>query len=122
MAGSQPTKVGTTSLHRTAIIEGPLAFNMRRLAAARAGENGLQILTWPQLAAHLVGGFIQPVQTEHLEPAIQAAIAAKGFKELDRVAELPGMTRAVARSLQKVWNADIDLAATAKRNAAPRLL
>jgi len=32
------------------------------------------------------------------------------------------MTRGVARSLQKAWNADIDLAATAKRNAAPRLL
>jgi hypothetical protein len=95
---------------------------MRRLAAARAGENGLQILTWPQLAARLVSGFVQPVQAEHLEPAIQAAIAAKGFMELDRVSELPGITRAVARSLQKVWNADIDLAATAKRDAAPRLL
>ncbi|WP_257169707.1 PD-(D/E)XK nuclease family protein [Bradyrhizobium sp. SRS-191] len=109
--------------HRsTAIVEGPLAFQMRRVLAARAGENGLQILTWPQLAAHLVGGFVQPVQVEHLEPAIQAAIAAKGFKELDPVAELPGMTRAVARSLQKAWNADIDLAAAAKRNAVPRLL
>src|SRR5262245_53215872 len=106
--------MGTTSPHCTAIVEGPLAFNMRRLAAARAGDNGLQILTWPQLAARLVGGFAHLVQAEHLEPAIQAAIATKGFAELDRVSELPGITRAVARSLQKVWNADIDLTAIAK--------
>jgi hypothetical protein len=95
---------------------------MRRLLAARAGESGLQILTWPQLAARLVGGFVQPIAPELLEPAIQAAISAKGFKELERVSELPGITRAVARSLHKAWNADIDLAAVAKRNATARLL
>jgi PD-(D/E)XK nuclease superfamily len=94
---------------------------MRRLAAAHAGDSGLQIFTLPQLAARLVGGFVQPIAPEILEPAIQCAIGAKGFKELDRVCELPGITRAVARSLQKVWNADIDLAA-AERGAAPRLL
>ena len=110
-----------TPLLRTTIIEGPLAFHMRRLAAAHAGDSGLQIFTLSQLAARLVGGFVQPIAPEILEPAIQCAIGAKGFKELDRVCELPGITRAVARSLQKVWNADIDLAA-AERGAAPRLL
>jgi hypothetical protein len=55
----------------------------------RARECGLQILTWPQLAARLAGGFVQPIAPELLEPAIQSAIAAKGFKELDRVCELP---------------------------------
>src|SRR5271169_5288373 len=110
MGGEQHAKVGTTLPNRTAIVEGPLAFGMRRLQAARAGESGLQILTWPQLAARLVGGFVQPVAPELLEPAVQAAVSAKGFRELDRVAKLPGITRAVARSLQKVWNADIDLA------------
>jgi hypothetical protein len=113
--------VDDTPLLRTTIIEGPLAFHMRRLAAAHAGESGLQIFTLPQLAARLVGGFVQPIAPEILEPAIQCAIGAKGFKELDRVCELPAITRAVARSLQKVWNADIDLAA-AERGAAPRLL
>src|SRR5262245_29979825 len=122
MAGSQQTKVGTTSPHRTAIVEGPLAFQMRRVLAARASESGLQILTWPQLAARLVGGFVQPVAPELVEPAVQAAVSTKGFRQLDRVAELPGITRAVARSLQKVWNADIDLAAVAKSGAASRLL
>src|SRR5258708_5718962 len=95
---------------------------MRRLVAARAGESGLQILTLPQLAARLVGGFVQPAAPEALDPAIQSAIAARGFKELERVCELPGITRAIARTLQKVWNADIDLASLSGRNAAPRLV
>jgi hypothetical protein len=70
----------------------------------------------------LIGGFVQPIASELLEPAIQSAIGAKGFRELDRVCELPGITRAVAQSLRKVWNADLDLAAIARRGAAPRLL
>lgn len=109
----------TPPLH-TVVVEGPLALAMRRFAAARAGEIGLQIVSFPQLAARLAGGFAQPVAPEILEPAIQAALKQKGFKEIERVSELPGMTRAVARALHKVWDADIDLAAYIK-DGAPRL-
>jgi hypothetical protein len=107
------------SLH-TVIVEGPLAFAMRRYAAACAGEIGLQILSLPQLAARLVGGFAQPITPEILEPAIQGALAEGGFQELQGVFELPGITRAIARTLHKVWNADIDLDAAARRGM-PRL-
>ena len=112
MGDSQP-------LH-TAIIEGPLAFAMRRFVAANAGDVGLLILSFPQLAARLAGGFVRPVTAEILEPAIQAALNEKDFKEIERVRQLPGMTRAMARTLQKIWNADIDLDATA-RTGAPRV-
>jgi hypothetical protein len=95
---------------RTAIIERPLAYQMRRLAAARASESGLQILTLPQMAAHLAGGFTYPVTAEQTEPGIQAALEDGGFAELDHVRQLPGMTRAVVRALRKAWDADIDLA------------
>ena len=105
---------------RTVIVEGPLAFAMRRFEAARAGEIGLQILSFPQLAARMAGGFPQPITPEILEPAIQAALTEKGFKEIERVCDLPGMTRAVAQTLQKVWSADIDLEAAATEGA-PRL-
>ena len=104
----------------TAVVEGPLAFAMRRFAAARAAENGLQILSFSQLAARLAGGFVQPITPEILEPAIQGALDEKSFTEIERVCALPGMTRAVARTLQKVWDADIDLKAAAK-GGAPRL-
>lgn len=112
--------LGKTPLRRTAIVEGPLAFQMRRLAAARAGESGLQIFTLPQLAARLAGGFLQPVTAEVLEPAVQNALAQKGFTELEPVRELPGMIRAVARTLRQVWDADVDLRAIAGGAGAPR--
>lgn len=58
---------------RTVVVEGPLAFRMRRIAAARRGETGVQILTMPQLAARLAGGFTQPARSEDLDTATRAA-------------------------------------------------
>lgn len=94
---------------RTVIVEGPLAFRTRRLAAARNSEIGLQILSLPLLAAHLAGGFVRPAGPEHLEPAIRAAIEEGGFAELEQIRRLPGMIRALLSTLGEVWEADIDL-------------
>jgi hypothetical protein len=94
---------------------------MRRLAAARAGQCGLQIFSLPQVAARLAGGFLYSITPEVLEPAIRAVIDEGGFAELASVRELPGMTRAVARTLRHAWNADIDLSDIAKRDGAARL-
>src|SRR5215831_13424904 len=106
---------------RTVIVEGPLAFQTRRLEAARSGESGLQIFNFPQLAARLAGGFLYPVPPEVLEPAIKMALDEGGFSELNAVRALPGMTRAVARTLRHAWNADLDLSHIAKRDGAARL-
>jgi hypothetical protein len=81
----------------------------------------LQILRLPQLATRLAGGFAHAITAEVLEPAIQLALREGDFSELDRVRELPGITRAVARSLRRAWDADVDLIAFAKRDDAPRL-
>jgi hypothetical protein len=93
---------------------------MRRFAAAQSCEIGLQILSFPQLAARLAGGFTRPISSEVLEPAIQRALKQKDFKEIESICELPGMTRAVARSLHKAWEADIDLEERAQ-SGSPRL-
>ncbi|MET3220180.1 hypothetical protein ABIE85_007131 [Bradyrhizobium diazoefficiens] len=98
---------------RTWIVGSALAFRMRRAAAARANESGLQILTLPNLAARLAGGFRSLVPSEQLDRAIQQALAAGGFKEIEKVRHLPGMTRAVSRALRKVWDADVSLRADA---------
>jgi hypothetical protein len=95
---------------------------MRRIAAARAGECGLLICSLSQVAARLAGGFLYPVTAEFLEPAIQSALSEGGFAELDHVRELPGMTRAVAATLRRVWEADIDLSALGSAGNAPRLV
>jgi hypothetical protein len=96
---------------RTTVVEGALAFQMRRANAARNNECGLQILDLPQLAARLAGGFSCPITAEYLDPAIQLALNQGGFEELESVRHLPGMSRAVARTLRKVWDADVDLRA-----------
>src|SRR5262249_42048146 len=56
-------------------------------------------------------GFTCPITAEYLHPAIQLALDQGGFAELEPVRHLPGMSRAVARTLRKVWDADFDLRA-----------
>lgn len=94
---------------RTVIVEGPLAFRMRRIAAARRAEAGVQIMTLPQLAARLAGGFTRPARSEDLDPAIRSALEAGGFAELESIRNLPGMTRSVAWTLTRLWSADFAL-------------
>ncbi|WP_271612703.1 PD-(D/E)XK nuclease family protein [Bradyrhizobium sp. CCBAU 21362] len=91
------------------MVDGPLAMRMQRLVAAREGSIGREIVTLPLLAARLAGGFVAPVATDILYPAIQEALAAGGFRDLGRVSGLPGMPRAVLQSLNAAWRADIDL-------------
>ncbi len=66
---AKPGIVGEQPLLRTVVVEGPLAAAMRRFAAAQSGEIGLQILSFPQLAARLAGGLTQPITSKILEPA-----------------------------------------------------
>jgi len=104
---------------RTLIVAGPLAFRMQRLAAARAGAAGLQLMTLPQLAARLAGGFTRPAVLHDLEPAIQQALTAGGYAEFEPMLALPGTPRALLTTLRKIWDADLDLQALAPK--APRL-
>jgi hypothetical protein len=94
---------------RTIVVEGPLAFRMRRIAAARRGEIGVQILTLPMLAARLAGGFIRAAESQDIEPAIRQALGMDGFAELEAIRGLPGMTRSVALTLRKIWQVDLPL-------------
>jgi PD-(D/E)XK nuclease superfamily len=96
-------------IRRTVIVEGPLALNMRRITAARDAEAGVQIMSLPQLAARLAGGFTRPAQSEDLDPAIQSALEAGGFAELESIRSLPGMTRSVAWTLTRLWEANYTL-------------
>ena len=95
---------------RTIVIEGPLAFRMRRLVATQRAEAGVQLMTLPQVAARLVGGFAKPARSQDLDPAIRTALAAGGFTDLENIRALPGMTRSVAWTLTRMWNADFALA------------
>ena len=101
---------------RVIVVEGPLAFRMRRVQAARDGDLGLEILTIPQLAARLAGGFSSPADEEVLYPAISQALAEEGLIDLAPVAALPGMVRAVTQTLRRIWRADFNLDAAADQS------
>jgi hypothetical protein len=102
---------------RVMVVDGPLAFRMRRVDAARAGDIGLEILTMPLLAARLAGGFCRLADREVLAPAIAAALESGGFKEINDVRSLPGMVRAVIQTLDRVWASDLDLDALARTSS-----
>jgi hypothetical protein len=95
---------------RTVVVEGPLAFRMRLVTAARNAEAGVQIMTLPQLAARLAGGFVRPARSQDLDPATRSALEAGGFIDLEGIRSLPGTTRSAARTLTRLWNADFSLA------------
>jgi hypothetical protein len=96
-------------MRSTLLVDGPLALRMQRLTAARERAIGREILTLPIMAASLAGGFATAAGTDVLYPAIQAALAEGGFQVLGAVSTLPGMPRAVLRTLEAAWRSDIDL-------------
>jgi hypothetical protein len=97
------------SQRRTIVVQGPLAYGMRRLKAATRGESGINLVTLPQLAAELAGGFLHLAPNEAIETLIKERLVAGGFEDLEDVHDLPGMTRAVTATLRKIWHADLAL-------------
>jgi hypothetical protein len=104
-------------LRRTIVVHTRLAGHMARVHAARAGDNGVQILTMGQLAARLAGGLLRPVDPDDLKIAVRASLVSVRLGELEPIKDLPGMVRAAVGTLDKVWNAGIDLS----REKHPRL-
>lgn len=102
---------------RVIVVEGPLAFGIRRFQAARANDVGLEILTLPLLAARLAGGFRRLADRETLSSAVATALRDGGFQQLDGVRNLPGMVRAALQTLDRAWSADLDLDALASGSA-----
>jgi hypothetical protein len=90
-----------------------------RLEAARSRRHGSQIMTFDQLAARLAGGFAEPIDGDALRIAIQEVLPVTVLGELDAIKMLPGMVRAASDTLQKAWNAGIDVRARADEH--PRL-
>ncbi|WP_189561942.1 MULTISPECIES: PD-(D/E)XK nuclease family protein [unclassified Mesorhizobium] len=105
-------------IRKTVVVQGQVAFAALRAAAARSGANGLQIMTVSQLAARLAGGFFRLAGSAEVEQAVARALETGGFEEIESVRHLPGMPRAIARTLRNAWNADLSLVQYAD---APRI-
>jgi hypothetical protein len=62
-----------------------------------------------QMAARLAGGFLAPIDTGSLQDAVREALPETDLGELENIKSLPGMVRAVVSTLEKVWQANIEL-------------
>jgi hypothetical protein len=83
---------------------------MRRAAAAREGALGLQIMTPSLLAARLAGGLLRPASRESIEVGIRSALSERdSLEDIAPISGLPGTTRAVLRTLRRVWRAGLHL-------------
>ena len=89
-----------------------------RAKAALNGTHGVKLLTIDQLAARLAGGFLQPIDNDHLATAVRESIGL-GLGELDAIKTLPGFQRAAANSLSKAWSAGLSLEDEAKAAVDP---
>ncbi len=61
------------SVLRSVLVQGRLAYSMRRAVAALNHELGLQIMTPSVLAARLAGGLLRPASRESIEIGIRTA-------------------------------------------------
>lgn len=97
---------------RTIVVHTNFAAHMARVAAARRGEIGLQIMSMGQVAGRLAGGFLGPIDIDALREAVRNALPTMSLGELEPIKSLPGMVRAAVGTLDKIWRADIDLSAS----------
>lgn len=109
----------STTCRSTLIVYRRHAMREARLAAARAGQHGLQIMSFEQAAVRLAGGFTRAIDEESLRAAIQTVLPETPMGELEDIKMLPGMISAAADTLHKAWRAGIDLAS--RSAGQPRL-
>lgn len=108
-----------TYSRRTVVVADRLAMRIKRLEAARAGHHGTQVMTLPQLAARVAGGFVQAAEDDVLYRAVSASLETVELGDLDPIRPMPGTPAAALATLRKVWNADLDL--DTRVSAHPRI-
>ncbi len=70
---------------RTIVVHTRIAGHMARVAAARSGACGVQIMTMDQLAARLPGGFTRQIDPDALHDAVTAALGDIPLGPLERI-------------------------------------
>src|ERR1035438_1578391 len=87
------------SMRRRTIV-GPsrLAWHEERFRAAEQNALGLQILTPPQLAGRLAGGFLEAASRDTCHVLVRDALTNLKFAELEQLREMPGAVKAICRS------------------------
>lgn len=93
---------------RTIVVPNRNSWRHCRAKAALEGEHGVKLLAIDQLAARLAGGFLQPIDGDHMATAVGESVSLP-LGELDAIKTLPGFLRAAVNSLSKAWSAGLSL-------------
>ena len=106
----------------TIVVPNHNAWRHSRAKAALKGKHGVKLLTVDLLAARLAGGFLQPIDGDHVAAAVGESVSLP-LGELDAIKSLPGFQRAAVNSLSKAWSAGLSLdhEAKAARDQAARI-
>lgn len=96
-------------MRETIIVSSSMAWRSQRFQLAEEGKPGRSVMTVPQMAAHLAGGFLRAAEREDLLRAAREALAEGGFQEIGEIAGLPGMPGAVVETISRAWRAGLDL-------------
>ena len=106
----------------TLIIGTSTAWHRARFDACTGANSGRQILTLSQLAARLAGGFISLVKYERLQELASEALKNLVLQEMEAIRTLPGTARAVIGTLQRSWEAGLELSGYAENPRVQDLL
>ncbi|HET8701093.1 MAG TPA: hypothetical protein VFL97_05455, partial [Nitrococcus sp.] len=102
---------------QTILVTRRTARRLALIGAARGRIHGCQVLSPEQIAARLAGGFLQTPKQGAVQEALHDVFADESVAlgELEGIRRLPGMVRASARSLRRIWMSGHDLSALATR-------
>ncbi len=107
------------------VVSGSAGSSARRLETARHNKHGIEVRTIEQVAVRLAGGFLQPIDAGTLVQATTDAIRStppEALGDLASIIDLPGLPTALATTLTKTWQANIDLAQRAAEHSSVQRL
>lgn len=102
---------GMPYVRETVVVNGVFAMRAERLRAAREGATGRQVLTVELMAQRMAGGFLRMARPRDVRKVLSGVLSDPHLRlgELDAIKDLPGMARAAASTLMKLWLARLDL-------------
>jgi hypothetical protein len=100
------------SVQRRTLVGGShTAWHHYQFELAQRGIAGVQVVTVQGLAERLVGGFLRGIDRDELLNAATDALHSEkqNLEHLRELAGLPGMARALCKTLNVVWESGLDL-------------
>jgi hypothetical protein len=109
-------------MRATIIVPNAWAAANYRFQAASLGNHGAKVMALEHAVARLAGGFKKPVSRVLVLDALKVALKESCPAQFADAVKFPGLVRALAGTLMKVWAADLSLPALAHQDPRIRAL